>query len=85
MLKLYFNTSSSYIFVNGKEIDKFKAKDYETVATPFYLENILKDWSVDNMKKIGLNGYVYGFNIDYSDAAVEDMLDIHNYLTKKMT
>ena len=33
------------------EIHKFKAKDYEIVATPFCLGNISKDWSVDNMKK----------------------------------
>ena len=30
---------------------EFKAKDSEIVATPLCLGNILKDWSVDNMKK----------------------------------
>ena len=40
-----------YLFVNGKEIHKFKAKDSEIVATPLCLGNISKDWSVDNMKK----------------------------------
>ena len=38
---------------------KFKAKDSDIVATPLCLGNILKDWSVDNMKKTGLNGYLY--------------------------
>ena len=42
--------------VNGKEIHKFKAKDSDIVATPLCLVNISKDWSVDNMKKTGLNG-----------------------------
>ena len=43
----------------------FKAKNSAVVATPLCLGNISKDWSVDNMKKTGLNGYVYEFNVDY--------------------
>ena len=45
--------------------------------------NFSKDWSVDNMKKSGLNGYVYNFSVDYDDIAVNDILDIHKYLMKK--
>ena len=40
------------MFVNGKEIHKFKAKDSEIVATPLCLGNISKDWSVHNTKKL---------------------------------
>ena len=50
-LSLHYNGASSYLFVNGKEIIKFKAKDSEIVATPLRLVNISKDWTVDNMKK----------------------------------
>ena len=50
-LSLYYNGANSYLFVNGTEICKFKPKDPEIVATPLCLENISKDWSVDNMKK----------------------------------
>ena len=50
-LSLYFNGANSYLFVNGKEIHKFKAKDSEIVATPLCLGNISKNWSVDNLKK----------------------------------
>ena len=50
-LSLHYNGASSYLFVNGTEIHKFKAKDSEIVATALCLENISKDWSVDNMKK----------------------------------
>ena len=49
-LTLNYN-EANYLFVNGKEIYKFKAKDSEIVATPLCLGNISKDWSVDNMKK----------------------------------
>ena len=34
------------------------------------------------MKKTGLYGYVYDFSVDYA-IAVDDILDIHNYLMKK--
>ena len=49
---LHYSSANSYLFVNGKEIHKFKAKDSEIVATPLCLRNISKDWSVDNMKKL---------------------------------
>ena len=58
-LSLHYNGANSYLFVNGTEIYKFKAKDSEIVATPLCLGNISKDWSVDNMKRTGFNGYVY--------------------------
>ena len=50
------------------------------------LRNISKDWSVYNMKKkkTGLNRYVYDFSIDDDDTAVDDILDIHQHLMKKM-
>ena len=82
-LNLHYNWAISYLFLNGTEIIKLKAKDSEIVATPLCLENISKDWSVDNMKKTGLNGYVYDFSVDYDAIAVDDILDIHNYLMKK--
>ena len=83
-LSLPYNETNSYLFVNGKEIQKFKANGSEIVATPLCLGNILKDWSVDNMKKTGLNGYVYDFSIDFDAIAVDDIMEIRNYLMKKI-
>ena len=57
-LSLHCNGANSYLFVNGIEIYKFTGKDYEIAAAPLCLENISKDWSVDNMKRTGFNGYV---------------------------
>ena len=34
-LRLHYNEANSYLFVNGSEIHKFKAKDSKTVATPY--------------------------------------------------
>ena len=71
-LTLHYNGANSYLFVNGTEIYKYKAKDSEKVAAPLCLGNISKDWSVDNMKKTGFNGYVYDFSIDYNAITVDD-------------
>ena len=50
-LCLHYNGTNNYLFVNGTEIHKFKAKDTEIVASPLCLGNISKDFSVDHMKK----------------------------------
>ena len=50
-LNLHYNGANSYLFINGTEIIKCKAKDSEIVAIPLCLGNISKDWSTDNMKK----------------------------------
>ena len=55
-LSLHYNGANSYLVVNGTEICKFKAKDSEILEGPVCPGNILKDCSVDNMKKTGFNG-----------------------------
>ena len=51
-LCLHYNGANSYLFVNDKEIHKFRANVSEIVPTPLCLGNTSKDWSVDNMKKL---------------------------------
>ena len=45
--------------------------------------NISKDFSDDDMKKAGLNGYSYKFLVDFRMIDVDDILDIHEYLMNK--
>ena len=80
---MHYNEANSYLFVNGKEIHKFKAKDSEIVATPLYLEKNSKDWPVDNLKKTELNGYPYDSSVDYNDNPIDHILDIHTNVMKK--
>ena len=42
-LSLHYNGANSYLFVNGTEIIKFKAKDSQIVPSPLCLGNISKD------------------------------------------
>ena len=54
-LSLHYNGANSYLFVNGTEIIKFKAKDSEIAATPLCLGNISKDSSVDTAMMFSFN------------------------------
>ena len=59
-------------------------RNFAIVAIPLCIGNILKDFSVDNMKKTGLNGYFYDFSVDYDAIVVDEILDIHECLMKKI-
>ena len=82
-LCLHYNRANSYLFVNGTDIYKFKAKDFDILARPLWLGNISKEWLIDNMKETCFNGYVYDFSVDYNGTDVADIKDIHKYLMKK--
>ena len=77
---LHYNRANNYLFVNGTEIVKFKAKD---CSNSIVSRKHFKKVSVDDMKKTGFYGYVYGFSGDYDAIAVYDILDIHKYLMKQ--
>ena len=74
----HYNGANSYVFVNGTEIYKFKAKDSEIVASPLCLGNISKDWSTDTMKKKQVL-------MDISMISIDDIKNIYKYLMKKKT
>ena len=80
---MQYNGANSYFFVNDTEIYKFKAKDSEIVASPLCLGNISKNWSADNMKITGYNGYVYDFSVDFDAVDADDIVHIHNHLMKR--
>ena len=83
-LSLHYNGADTYLFVNGREIYKFKAKDSQTVASPLCLGNISKVWSIDSMKRAGFTAYVQAFGVDDEATDDIDIKDIHKYLLKKI-
>ena len=83
VLSLHYNRANSYLFVNGTESYKFKAKDSEIIPSTLCFENISKNWSTDNMKRTGFNRYVHDFSVDYNATSVDDIKNIHRYLMKK--
>ena len=50
-LRLHHTGVNSYIFLKDVKIYKFRVKDSEINAALIGLGNVLKDFSVDNIKK----------------------------------
>ena len=71
------------LFVNGKEIVKFKSKDSEIVPYPLCLGNISKDFNLTNTQKTGLFRYAYDFIVDYRAISNDKIHGIHRYLMNK--
>ena len=80
-LSLHYNRADNYLFVNGKEIVKFKAKDSAIVATPLCLGNILKDWSENNMRKLDLMDTFMNFVLIMRPILQQMVLKIFHFLT----
>ena len=82
-LSLHYNGDNSYLFANGKQVTKFKAKKSELIKYPMCLGRLSKDYTKNSRKDTGLYGNVYDFSVDYSAITNDEILDIHNYLMKR--
>ena len=81
-LSLHYNGDDSYLFVNGKEVIKFKAKK-EIVVGKLSLGNISVDFNQADRKSTGLYGYIYDFSVDCNVISNDKIHDIHTYLMEK--
>ena len=84
-LSLQDNGDNSYLFVNGKEVTEFKAKNSELIKYPICLGGFSKDYMFMICYDVYdvYVYYVYDFSVDYSDVTNDEILDIHKYLMKK--
>ena len=78
-LSLQYKGDDSNLFVNDKEVVKFKAKN-QSVSGKLSLGNISADVNQADRKSTELYGYVYDFSVDFNAIAVDDILDIHKYV-----
>ena len=83
VLSLHYNSDNSYLFANGKEELKFKAKDDQIVKEILCLGNVSDDWTATNAGKTELWGEIYDFAVDYTSTSVSDIYNVHRYLMKK--
>ena len=60
-----------------------KQKNSEIKKYTLCLGNISKDFTAINMKKTGINRYVYEFSVDYNIVDTSNIINIHKYLMKK--
>ena len=84
-LILHFNGDDSYLFVNGKEVTKFKAKKSEIKGNQLTLGSISTsaNLSSSDIEDSKLYGNVDDFSVDYSAISNDKIQDIHDYLMKK--
>ena len=66
-----------FLFVNA-------TKNISLQSKRFCLGNISADFSANNMKKGGLNEFMYDFFVDYKAFDISDIKNIHKCLIKKM-
>ena len=71
------------IFVNAAKIYQFKEKGSEIKPYELCLGNISKGFTIDNIKKTGLNRVVRDFSVNYNFIDTSNILDIYRYLMKK--
>ena len=84
-LSLHYNGNNSHLFVNRKEVTKFKAKNSELIKYPMCLADLSKDYKTNAhyKKATGLYGNVYDFSVDYSAISNDKIHDTHTYLIRK--
>ena len=63
-LSLHYNRDNSYLFVNGKQVINFKAKNSELTKYIMCLGGLSKDYDTNSCKDTGLYGKFCGFSVD---------------------
>ena len=84
-VSLQNNGDNSYLFINGKEVIKVKAKNSEIKPQPIALGSLTttEHLSTNEIKESKLYGNIYDFSVDYSAISNDNIRDIHAYLMKK--
>ena len=84
VLSLHYNGDNSYLFVNGKQELKLKAKTESLVKQKLCIENLSDKWTTSESEKTGLYGNIYDFVVDYEAIiGVKAIYDMHRYLMIK--
>ena len=84
ILSLHYNGDNSCLFVNGREILKFKTKTNQTINTNLCLGNLSNNWTKNEYAKTSLYGNIYDFVVDYKAiVGTTTIYDMHRCLMTK--
>ena len=84
VLSLHYNGDNSYLFVNGRQELKFKAKNNQIMDEKLCLGNLSSKWTTSESEKTRLYGEIYDFVVDYKSVnSVKPIYDMHRYLITK--
>ena len=81
---MHYNNDNSYLFVNGKELYRFKTSNKNNnFPTQFSLGSISNKSGAVDFNEVSLKGNVYDFSVDYSFIDQSNILNICKYLMIK--
>ena len=84
ILSLHYNGDNSYLFVNGRQELKFKAKTDRLVKEKLCIGNLSDQWTTNESEKTGVYGKIYDFVVDCEHIpGVKAIYDMHRYLITK--
>ena len=84
VLSLHYNNDNNYLFANGRQELKFKAKHDQIINEKLCLGNLSCEWTTDESEKTGVYGNIYDFVVDYEAInSVKPIYDMHRYLMTK--
>ena len=84
MLSWHYNSNDRYLFVNGRQELKFKAKIDQLVKEKLCIGNLSDQWATTESEKTGLCGNIYDFVVDYEEILLlKTIYDMHRYLIIK--
>ena len=84
ILSLHYNGDNSYLFANGRQELKFKAKDDQLITEKLCLGNLSDQWTKSESEKTGVYRTIYDFVVDYKPIfRINHIYDMHRYLMVK--
>ena len=84
VLSLHYNSDDGYLFVNGRQELKFKAKTDQLVKEKLCIGNLSDQWTTSESERTGTYGKIYDFVMDYEQIlGVKIIYDMHRYLIIK--
>ena len=76
-----YNGDESYLFVNGRQELKFKAKTDQLVKEKLCIGNLSDQGTASESEKTGLYGSIFDFVVDYEQiVGVKTIYDMQRYL-----
>ena len=84
IISLHCNGDDSYLFVNGRQELKLKAKTDQLVKEKLCIGNLSDQWTASESEKTGLYGSIYDFLVDdQAIVGVGPIYDMHRHLMTK--
>ena len=78
---MHYNGDNSYLFVNGRQELKFKAKTDQLVKEKLCIGNLSDQWTMSESEKTGVYGKIYDFVVDYEQiSGVKAIYEIQNMM-----